>query len=76
MDFILLSLMTQKPNILPQIAADETKDNSWLLGTGIATINQLQESQDTHRQDGGLHCHKATRANIIVNRRVITSTIK
>ena len=43
--------MTRKPKVLPRIAADGTKDNSWPFGTGIATINRLQESQNTHRQD-------------------------
>ena len=37
MDFVLLSLMTRKPNVLPPIAA-ETKDNSWPFGTGIPSI--------------------------------------
>ena len=37
MDFVLLNLMTQKPNILPRIAA-ETKDNSWPFETGIPLI--------------------------------------
>ena len=44
MDFVLLSLMTQKPNIatywfIPQIAADGTKDNSWPFRTGIPSIS-------------------------------------
>ena len=38
MDFILLSLMTRKPNVLPRIAADGTKDNSWPFKTGIPSI--------------------------------------
>ena len=49
MDFVMLSLMTQQPNVLPRITADRTKDNSWPFGTGIYTINHLQESQGTHK---------------------------
>ena len=39
MDLVLLSLMTRKPNILPRIAADGTKDDSWPFGTGIPSIS-------------------------------------
>ena len=38
MDFVLLSLMTQTLNILPRIAADGAKNNSWPFETDIPSI--------------------------------------
>ena len=50
MDFVLLGLMTQKPNVrtswfIPWIAADGTKDNSWPFRTGTYTIISFKNSQ-------------------------------